>query len=279
MTLDATKHVCRGIRARVSLIVFVAVLVPANLVAQQRPLLTEDPRLIPEGTVVLENGLGYFERARFPVSGLGGDQLSALTGGVHFGLGSRAEFQMTGTLHNFLWVTEGGTRRRNDWGDGVISTKIAIVTESGSFPDISFHPSIVLPNASNESGLGTDGTHFLGKVLIGKSVGSAYVFGNIGLGILDDAVRAAAQQDVLLYGLAAIVPVGGGTSLAFEVNGLENFKSGPTLGREDRAQARFGFRWQALGMDWDVGATAGLTRLDHRVGVVFGTTHSFTLWR
>ena len=278
MTLDSTEHEHRGIRARLSLMVFFAVLIPVNLVAQQRPLLTEDPRLIPEGTVVLENGLGYFERARFPVSGLGGDQLSALTGGVHFGLGSRAEFQMTGTLHNFLWVTEGGTGRRNDWGDGVISTKIAIVTESGSLPDISFQPSIVLPNASNESGLGTDGTHFLGKVLIGKSAGPAYVFGNIGLGILDDAVRAAAQQDVLLYGLAAIIPVSGSTSLAFEVNGLENFQSFPTLGGEDRAQARIGFRWQALGMDWDVGATAGLTDLDHRVGVVFGTTHSFTLW-
>ncbi len=229
--------------------------------------------------MVLENGLGYFERARFPVSGLGGDQFSALTGGVHFGLGSRAEFQMTGTLHNFLWVNEGGTGRRNDWGDGVIATKIAILSQSGSLPDISFQPSIVLPNASNESGLGTDGTHFLGKVLVGKSFGPVYIFGNIGLGILDDAVRAAAQQDVLLYGLAAIVPVAGSTSLAFEVNGLENFQSFPTLGGEDRAQVRFGLRWQALGLDWDVGATAGLTDLDHRVGVVFGTTHSFTLWQ
>ena len=280
MTLDSdsTESVLRGIRSGVALIVCVVFLIPSNLMAQQRPLLTEDPRLIPEGDVVLENGLGYFERARFPVSGLGGDQLSALTGGVHFGLGSRAEFQITGTLHNFLWVNEGGTGRRNDWGDGVIATKIAIVIESGSLPDITFQPSIVLPNASNESGLGTDGTHFLGKVLIGKSVGPAYVFGNIGLGILDDAVRAAAQQDVLLYGLAAIVPVAGSTSLALEVNGLENFQSFPTLGGEDRAQARFGFRWQAFGLDWDAGVTAGLTDLDHRVGVVFGTTHSFSLW-
>ncbi len=235
--------------------------------------------MIPEGDVVLENGLGYFERARFPVSNLGGNLLGALTGGVHVGLGSRAEFQMTGTLHNFLWVREGGTGRRNDWGDGVISTKIAILSESGSLPDLSFQPSIVLPNASNESGLGTDGTHFLGKVLIGKTIGPVYMFGNVGLGILDDAVRAAAQQDVLLFGMAAIVPLSANTSLAAEINGLENFQSFPTLGGEDRAQARIGFRWQALGLEWDVGATAGLRRLNHRVGVVFGTTHSFTLWR
>ena len=279
MTLDSTRRFWGMIRGFFGLTVCVAFLIPASVIAQQRPLLTEDPRLIPEGDLVLENGLGYFERARFPVSGLGGNQLSMLTGGVHFGLGSRAEFQVTGTLHNFLWVNEGGSGRRNDWGDGVIATKIAILTESGSLPDISFQPSFVLPNASNESGLGTDGNHFLGKVLIGKSLGPTYVFGNIGLGILDDAIRAAAQQDVLLYGLAVIVPVSSSTSLAFEVNGRENPQSFPTLGGEDRAQARFGFRWQALGMGWDVGATAGLTRLDHRIGVVFGTTHSFVLWR
>ena len=190
-----------------------------------------------------------------------------------------AEFQITGTLHNFLWVDEGGTGRRNDWGDGVIATKIALLTESGARPDLSFQPSIVLPNASNESGLGTDGTHFFGKVLVGKSVGPAYVFGNIGLGILDDAVRAAAQQDVLLYGLAAIVPVTGSASLAFEVNGLENPQSFPTLGGEDRGEVRIGVQWQALGLEWDIAGTAGLTDLDHRVGVVFGFTDRFTLWR
>ncbi len=259
--------------------VCVVVLFPVNALAQQRPLLTEDPRLIPEGQMVLETGFGYSNRARFPVSGLGGDQLSVFTGGVHFGLGSRAEFQITGTLHNFLWVDEGGTGRRNDWGDGVIATKIALLTESGARPDLSFQPSIVLPNASNESGLGTDGTHFFGKVLIGKSVGPAYVFGNIGLGILDDAVRAAAQQDVLLYGLAAIVPVTGSASLAFEVNGLENPQSFPTLGGEDRGEVRIGVQWQALGLEWDIAGTAGLTDLDHRVGVVFGFTDRFTLWR
>ena len=171
---------------------------PVSSEGQQRPLLTEDPRLIPEGEVALESGIGYFNRVRFPVSGIEGDQLSVLTGGVHFGLGSRAELQLTGTLHNIVWVDDDGGGpwgdRTNDWGDGAISTKVAIFKESGSRPDLSFQPTVVLPNASNESGLGTDGTHFFAKILVGKSLGSAYLFGNIGLGILDDAIRAAAQQ-------------------------------------------------------------------------------------
>src|SRR5688572_24437327 len=46
--------------------------------AQQRPLLTEDPRLIAEGSVVSELGFGYQHRARFPVSGLTGDLYAIL---------------------------------------------------------------------------------------------------------------------------------------------------------------------------------------------------------
>lgn len=246
--------------------------------AQQRPLLTEDPRLIPEGRLVTETGFGYFDQTPFPIQGIEGDLLSLIDGGFHVGLGSRAEFQITGVLRNYLWVREGGTSRRNDWGDGLISTKIAIVKETASLPAISFRPTVLLPNASNES-LGKDGTDFFASLLVGKSVGRAYVFGNFGVGILDDAVRAAAQQDVMVYGLAGLVPLSDRFRLAFEINGLENPQSNPTPGGEDRTQTRFGFQLDALGMRWDLAATAGLTDFDHRAGVVFGFTKEFTLWR
>ncbi len=226
----------------------------------------------------LENGIGYFNRARFPVTGLGGNQLSILDGGAHFGFG-RAEFQMRGTLRNNVWLTEGGDGLRADWGDGEISTKIALLTGSGRRPDVSFQPTVVLPNASNEDGLGTDGTHFFAEILVGKSAGPAYIFGNIGLGILDDAERAAAQQDVMTYGIAAIVSVSERVHVAAEINGLTNPQSYPTRGGEDRAQTRIGIQWEALGMRWDAGLTAGLTGVDHRVGFVIGTTRRFTLWQ
>lgn len=245
--------------------------------AQQRPLITEDPRLIPEGHLVTETGFGYFTRAQFPVNGIKGNLLSILDGGFHFGLGSRAEFQITGTLRNYLWVKEGGIGQRNDWGDGLLSTKIAILKESTNLLDLTFRPTIVLPNSSDES-IGKDGTDFFGSLLIGKSVGSTYIFGNIGLGILDDAVRVKAQQDVLTYGIAIITPVTNSLNLSMELNGLENPQSNPTLGGEDRAQGRFGVQFNTLGMRWDIGLTAGLRELDHRIGIVFGFTRQMELW-
>lgn len=249
--------------------------VPAR--AQQRPLLTEDPRVLPEGTMVLESGVGYAHRARYPVTGLEGNRLSILSGGALFGFG-RIDFQLRGTMRNNVWLTGGGTGLRADWGDGEVSTRIAILGESGRRPDVSFQVQIVLPNASNEDGLGTDGTHFFANILAGKSVGPVYVHGKIGLGLLDDAERAAAQQDVMTYGLAGVYEISGRVRAVAEVSGRYNPQSNPTLGGEERGEARAGVRWDAAGMEWGMATTAGLTRFDHRVGIVFAVSTPFTLW-
>src|SRR4051794_13596540 len=129
--------------------------------AQQRPLLTEDPRLIEEGALVVETGYGYQHRAHFPVSGLNGNLHQVLTSGLHFGLGRRAEFQMTGTLLNFLTHS---SRNGNDWGDLAISTKIGIVDGDNAVPSISFRPTVVLPNSNRLKGIGTDSTNFFGDI-------------------------------------------------------------------------------------------------------------------
>jgi hypothetical protein len=247
--------------------------------AQQRPLLTEDPRLVADGILTTELGLAYLTRARFPVSGLGGNELQFLQNGLHFGLGARSEFQISGVLHNFLWIREGGSGKRNDWGDVAVSTKIKLVDEKGARPVITFRPTVVLPNSNNDKGIGTDGTHFFGSLLFGKTVGRAFLFANVGLGILDDAVRAAAQQDVLAYGFAATVPVGSRVHLAAEINGIDNAQDFPTPGGEDRRQVRLGVQVRAGAVRWDLAGTAGLTRLDHRAGIIFGMTRDFRLWK
>jgi hypothetical protein len=247
--------------------------------SQQRPIITEDPRVIPNGSVASEAGISYFRRARFPVSGLGGDQFSVLVNGLHFSLGPRAEFQIAGVLHNFVRLKENGSGWTNDWGDFSISTKILLLPESRIRPMIGFRPTVILPNTNNDKGLGTDGTHFFGNVLLGKTIGPAFVFGNLGLGILDDAVRAGAQQDVLSYGIAASVPLNARVTVLSELNGWDNPQDNPTPGGEDRAQIRAGAQIRALGVRWDVGGVAGLTRLDPRFGVVLGFTKEFQLWK
>lgn len=260
-----------------SVCLLVLAIAPSASWAQQRPLQTEDPRIIPTGTIVTELGMGYYSRERFPIYRLEGNHLSLLDNGIRFGLG-RAEFQLRGTLRDVLYLRDGnGTR--SDFGDAVLSTKVMIVDERGRRPVVSFYPSIVLPNASNESGLGPDTLRFFGRVLVGKTVGPAFIHGSVGLGILDEATRVAAQHDVLTYGVAAALPLRPWLSIVVEVSGLENPRRDPTPGGEDRGQGRIGIRWSHGVHVFDVGGVFGIHHDDSRAGVVFGISREFKFRR
>jgi len=273
----ATANAARSASVLTAVIALFFLITPAF--CQQRPLLTEDPRTIPEGTLTTEIGATYLSRARFPFSGLGGNELQLPVNGLHFSLGERAEFQITGSLHHFLWVHEGGSGTRNDFGDVVVSTKMRIIDEKGRRPIIGFRPSVILPNSNDQKGIGTNTTQFFADVLVGKHFQSVYVFGNAGLGILDDTLHARAQQDVFNYGLAAMVPVGSRVDVMSEIHGVYNPRRNPSPGGEDHSQIRLGLRLKSGAYRWDVGGIAGLTRLDPRIGVEMGLTRDFRLWK
>jgi hypothetical protein len=246
------------------------------LFAQQRPLLTEDPRLIPNGSFVLESGFGYARKAHYPLFGLEGDELSVLVNGFNFSLGPRAEFQINSVTQKFV---KDGNNWRNDWGDWALSTKIRLVPETNVLPAISFRPSMVLPNSNDSRRIGTNSTNVFGALLVGKSAGRGFLFGNVGIGILTDTVHVRAQQDVLTYGLAAVLPINTRFSLLSEWNGSKNPRGSPSPGTESRGQVRMGMQIRTGAVRWDVAGTAGVTNLDPRGGVVFGLTKEFRLWK
>ena len=246
------------------------------LQAQQRPLLTEDPRLIPNGSFVIESGFGYARKSHFPLAGLQGDEYSAFVNGFNFSLGPRAEFQINGVIQNFVKV---GNDWRNDWGDWSLSTKIRLVPETRVLPIVTFRPTMVLPNSNDSRGIGTNSTNVFGSFLVGKSAGRAFVFGNLGVGILTDTIHLRAQQDVFTYGLAGVLPINTRISLLSEWNGLKNPRANPSPGAESRGQVRLGMQIRTGSVRWDVAGTAGLTSMDPRGGMVFGLTKEFRLWK
>jgi len=224
----------------------------------------------------MENGFGYARNAKFPLSGLEGDEFSALVNGLNFSLGPRAMFQINGVIQKFVKV---GSEWRNDWGDSSISTKIRLVPETSMLPIISFRPTVVLPNSNDARGIDTNSMNFFGNLLIGKSIGRGFVFGNVGLGILTDTIHIREQQDVMTYGLAGVLPINTRISLLSEVNGWNNPRGNPSPGTESRSQARLGMQIRTGGVRWDVAGTKGITHLDASGGVVFGLTKEFQLWK
>jgi hypothetical protein len=252
-------------------VIFVICARPAH--AQQRPLLTEDPRLIPAGSLDVEAGFGFEKNAVYTVSNLEGNHVALLPLGLNFGLGDNAEFQMNWTVHDYLHTADDVWH--SDFGDVSLSTKMKIAGESHTVPSISFRPTVILPNASQHSGLGLNTTRFFANVLLGKTIGRLYVYGNIGFGIIDDPTVADAQNDPLTYGFATMILITPKVNWVSEINGLKNPRESPTLGSESRSQVRSGLQITAGGIRWDVGLLAGLTKFDPDYGIVFGMTKRF----
>jgi len=257
--------------------------------AQQRPLVTEDPESIGEGRVLLESGLDFSSRQRFSVSGLKGNLWKFPTVGVSVGISPIAEIQIDGGLHNRLNVTSRDTgaplasvvtatgNTTTDIEDVVIGMKIRLVGEGTERPAFAVRFATRLPNASNESGLGTDTTDFFLSLIGGKTVQSIRIVANLGLGILADPTQGARQNDVFTYGLSFARAVTQAAELVGELNGHASTRTGGGFpGTESRSVMRFGGRYTHGPFRVDMGVLLGLTTVSPSLGFTAGFTYVFT---
>ncbi len=268
-----------------------ALAAPRPALAQQRPLVTEDPETIGSGLILLEGGVDYQKDILYPASGLKGNLIRVPTLGVSVGLSSIAELQMDWGVHDRLVITDRQDApladlvtatgdRTTSVEDLVIATKIRVLSETAGRPAVGVRFATKLPNASNESGLGLDTTDFLATALVGKTVQSVRVVGNIGLGILGDPTKANNQNDVLLYGISVARAIAQGVEVVGEVNGRANTRSGvPPAGTESRAVMRVGARYTHGAGRVDAGLILGMTSRDPSFGVTLGYTYVFSAFR
>lgn len=279
-------------RASVATALFCVLFLPALAVAQQRPLVTEDPETIGAGRVLIEGGFDYGRNVTYPVSGLKGNLLRAPLLGISVGVSSIAEIQIDGGFHNRLSITDrdpsapladlltvtGNTT--SDVEDIVIGTKIRIAPETASRPSFGFRFATRLPNAGNESGLGLDTFDFYSQILAAKTVQSVRIVGNLGAGILADPTNGNRQNDVLLYGVSFARAVTDHAEVVGEVNGRANTRAGgPLPGTESRGMARFGGRYTVGAWRADAAILFGVTSYDPSIGVAAGFTYVFNAFK
>ncbi|HEY2931770.1 MAG TPA: hypothetical protein VGK99_08465 [Acidobacteriota bacterium] len=255
--------------------------------AQQRPLITEIPDPVAEGKVRLEAGIEFLQNQPFSLTGLRGDSSRFGVIGSRFGLGSRVEFQIQGVAQDFLSIKARSSAPLSDRlhfsgdsthavGDLLFATKIRLRSESGNWPAFSFRIGALLPNETNESGMGLDTTRTFGALLLGKHIGKNYVFSNVGIMIVDDPTVLANQRDRLIYGLALIRPLNKHVQVMGEIYGATG-NSGP--GTDQSAQLRLGAQWRAMGLVWDLAGLAGLQKGDPDSGVIFGVSRDLEVFK
>ena len=279
---------CRvSIRGRVGLCLLTTLIAADPAVAQQRPLVTEDPEPVGSGLILIEGGLDYFREQPFPVSGLRGHLVRVPTLGFSMGVSAIAEIQVDNISYQRLRVLErvdaplshllrlsGDTT--SDMDDIVVGAKVRMLSETARRPAIGLRFATRLPNAGNESGLGLDTMDFLNTVLIGKTIQSVRVVGNFGYGILSDPVDGNRQNDLILYGLSVARAVTGGFEVVGEVNGRANTRSGePPHGTDSSGYLRIGGRFTSGAVRFDGALVSGITPDDATVSFTAGVTWVF----
>src|SRR2546430_6232056 len=196
--------------------------------AQQRPLITEDVDIIPPGSLRIEAGVDFVQKARFPVSGLTGDLTRAGVIGINIGFAPNVEFQIEGVAQNVLSINSRGTsaiplnlasnaNSTSDIGDFTLWAKIKLRNETRRGPSFGFRFGVQLPNSNQARGIGLNQTNAYGQILFGKKFGQdgrVNTFGNLGVGILTAPTSLFSQNDVLTYGVASIVRLNRQFSLA-----------------------------------------------------------------
>jgi len=259
--------------------------------AQQRPLVTEDPKTVGAGQVLIEMGVDWARDITFPISGLTGDLLTAPTIGISVGVGPIAEIQIDGSPYRRLRVSERRVAPLSNLlpldltetsavDDVVIATKLRLMNEGPGRPAVGLRFATRLPNASNESGLGHDTTDFFAAFLLGKTVKSLRVVGNAGVAIVGDPTVAARQEDLLIFGLSMAQALPAGLEVVAEYNGRMSLANGsPVPGAENRGVARAGLRVTRGPVRLDSAALFGATSNDLDIGATVGLTWIFTAFR
>ena len=263
----------------------------ASALAQQRPLQTEDPEVIGAGRIMFEAGIDYKRDVSLPVSGLRGNLFTVPPVGISIGVSSIAEIQLDAGLYQKLYITERVANApfspllaldgnsTADVEDLNIGAKVRFLSETAGRPAMAVRFSTRLPNASNESGLGKDMQDFTVGLIVGKTVQSIRVVTNLGLVILGNPTRPAAQDDLLAYSLSVARAISQNAEVVGEFAGRANFANIVTPGAEDRGLLRFGARYTRSGVRLDAGIMLGLTSRDPGIGLTGGLTWVFNAFR
>ena len=162
----------------------------------------------------------------------------------------------------------------HDTGDFSFITLAQVMPERGLRPAVGLRVEAKLPNSNERRGIGTNTTDVLLSVPIQKQLGRLFVVSDLGLGILTVPTDAQAQDDVLLYCLAAAWKASPRWMLSGELVGRWA-PAGGHPGTGDRSSLRAGIAWMSGPNAVGLALSRGLVADEEDLGVMLAVSHGF----
>ena len=203
---------------RAILLIGVVLAVAASGLAQQRPLITDDIDITPPGSLEIGLGVDFFQRARFPLSGLEGELTRVGDIRIRTGFAANVELQIEGTIQNYLAINSRGVsaipltttgNSTNDFDDFTVSAKVKLRNETRSLPAVGLKFGFQMPNTDQARGIGTNQINIFSKIILQKKFGGLVrgtprfnTYGNIGLGIMTAPIERFTPDGIEVDGVA-----------------------------------------------------------------------------
>lgn len=246
-------------------------LVPSPLLAQTRPLLTEEAATARAGTLFLELGADFIRNEPNFLTGQGRGRWDVPVLRLVYSPGDDMEVDLEWT-GRVMARKDPDFGDSSDYGDVTLRAKVRFAPEGPRRPGVSARFGVTLPETSSLEGLGPNTLRMSAQVLVSKSLAGVAVHANAGLAVQDEPLSPHAQSDFLAYGLAVVRPVGRGLALAAEVAGLGVGKGSP--GADRHAEARAGLRFTTGRARWDAAVRRGFGAADGDWGATAGVAWS-----
>jgi hypothetical protein len=190
-----------GSPGRLALILVISVLSAVWARGQDiRPLTTDSPNTTPPGTMEFQFGEDYIHHFRSIRNGAYGVLWQDAHLGFAWGVSDRVELRVDGAAYKRFQRDSGGTNA----GVGDFTVWGKFVVWQGAEPETAFgfRLGVKLPNTPSYKDFGTNQTDFFAQLLAGKRWGRFRLWGNAGVGILDNPYIRQSQDDVYTLGLA-----------------------------------------------------------------------------
>ncbi len=235
------------------------------------PMTTESAEASRKGDLTLES---YLDAEQTPHVRYHSPEGMLITGpviGLRYGLAETVEFKLSGPVQVWAYPDTGGDR--SEIGDFTVWTKWAAAKEREKRPAMGLRWGVKLPNASDQSDLGTDEVDFHFQGLGTKKLGRWRLDGNMGLGILGDPTQYSLQNDVLTFGFAATLRLSPDWSAMNELQGAtgKGYLPGYTM-------MRWGAAWEPGGGPWRYfgAVTRGVTARSPDWGIRLGLSRTLS---
>lgn len=165
-----------------------------------RPLVTESVAVLPLNTFQFQVGEDYLEDFHSIRTGEKGNLWQDAHLGFRWGISDRVELDVDGIPYKRYRSDSG----RSDSGVGDFTVWGKFILWQGSNPGTAFgfRLGVKMPNTPSDKDFGTNQTDFYAQILSGKSWGRFRLWGNVGLGILDNPHIRQSQDDIYQYGVA-----------------------------------------------------------------------------